>query len=147
MIRQYQPQDLEPLMNLWLTTTTEAHPFIDVSHWRISEPLIRNVYLPAATTWVYSHSGNIDGFISVMEQQFVGALFVRRSEQGKGAGKALMRQAQENYPKLLLEVYQQNQAAVGFYQAMGFSTASRQPHPETHQITLIMQWMTDLSQY
>lgn len=147
MIRLYQPQDIEQLMNLWLTTTIEAHPFIDQSYWLDSEPLVRNIYLPDATTWIYSQSGNVDGFISVMEQQFIGALFVRHSEQGKGVGKALMEQAQENYPKLLLEVYQQNQTAVDFYQAMGFSTASQQPHPETNQITLIMQWVADLSRY
>lgn len=147
MIRLYQPQDLEPLMSLWLTTTTEAHPFIDQSYWLDSEPLVRNVYIPDATTWVYSRSGDIDGFISVMEQQFIGALFVRQSEQGKGVGKTLMAQAQEHYPKLLLEVYQQNLTAVSFYQKMGFTTASEQPDPETNQITLIMQWMADLSGY
>lgn len=147
MIRIYQPQDLEPLMNLWLTTTTQAHPFIDQSYWLDSEPLVRNIYIPDATTWVYSHNGDIDGFISVMEQQFIGALFVRKSQQGKGVGKMLMGQAQSRYPKLLLEVYQQNHTAVGFYQKQGFSTASQQPHPETNQITLIMQWMADLSGY
>lgn len=147
MIRLYQPQDLEPLMNLWLTTTTEAHPFIEQSYWLDSEPLVRNVYIPDATTWVYDCNGSLDGFISVMEQQFIGALFVRQSEQGKGVGAALMAQAQEYYPKLLLEVYQQNQTAVSFYQKMGFITASEQPHPETNQVTLIMQWMADLSGY
>lgn len=80
MIRLYQPQDLEQLMSLWLTTTTEAHPFIDQRYWLDSEPLVRNIYISEAATWVYSHNGDIGGFISVMEQQFIGALFVRKSE-------------------------------------------------------------------
>lgn len=57
----------------------------------------------------------------------------------------LMKQAQAGYPKLLLEVYQQNHTAISFYLKQGFSTVSQQPHPETNQITLIMQWVADLS--
>ncbi|GKX63674.1 Uncharacterized N-acetyltransferase YjaB [Pragia fontium] len=145
MIRLYQPQDLDALMALWLATTIEAHPFIEPSYWLESEPLVRNVYIPDATTWVYSHNEKISGFISVMEQQFIGALFVDSAQQGQGIGKALIEQVKDVYPKLLLEVYQENTSALQFYLTMGFQVVSEQPHPETGQITLIMQWVADLS--
>lgn len=145
MIRPYRSEDLDTLMALWLTTTTQAHPFITPSYWQESEPLVRNVYIPAASTWVYLHDGKLAGFISVMEQQFIGALFVSADLQGKGIGKALINQVKETYPKLLLEVYKDNLSALQFYLAMGFHVISEQPHPETGQITFIMQWQADLS--
>ncbi|MBK5143655.1 N-acetyltransferase [Budviciaceae bacterium BWR-B9] len=140
MIRHYQPQDLDALMALWLATTIHAHPFVEQSYWQESEPLVRNVYIPDATTWVYCEHDEIIGFISVMEQQFIGALFVDFNHQGKGIGKALIEAVKHHYPKLLLEVYRENTHALQFYQAMGFHIVSEQPHPETKQITLIMQW-------
>ncbi|WP_140920471.1 N-acetyltransferase [Limnobaculum xujianqingii] len=144
MIRRYQEQDLDALMALWLTTTIHAHPFIEQSYWLESEPLVRNVYIPDATTWVSCENDKIIGFISVMEQQFIGALFVDFNQQGKGIGKALIELAKTHYPRLLLEVYRENTHALQFYLAMDFHIVSEQPHPETQQVTLIMQWQAPL---
>ncbi|MDR0807282.1 MAG: N-acetyltransferase [Enterobacteriaceae bacterium] len=144
MIRRYQPDDIDALMQLWLTTTIEAHPFIAKEYWLESEPLVRNVYIPDATTWVYTDNGKIGGFISVMEQQFIGALFVDAALRGKGIGKALINQVKEEYPKLLLEVYKENTPALEFYQAMNFQIVSEQPHPATARVTYIMGWVMDL---
>jgi putative acetyltransferase len=46
------------------------------SYWRDSVAVVRDVYLPAASTWVWEQDGELKGFISVMESRFVGALFV-----------------------------------------------------------------------
>lgn len=57
MIRVYQPDDLNALMQLWLTSTIDAHPFVAEQYWYESAPLIRETYLPAARTWVYQQPG------------------------------------------------------------------------------------------
>lgn len=51
MIRQSTPDDLAPILALWMDSTIYAHPFIEERYWRESEPIVRDVYLPAAQTW------------------------------------------------------------------------------------------------
>ncbi len=77
MIRAWNSEDLTPLLALWLESTTLAHPFIKASYWQESEALVRDAYLPSAKTWVVEQEGELQGFVSVMDEQFIGALFVR----------------------------------------------------------------------
>ena len=87
MIRKWQSEDTAPLLSLWLESTTEAHPFIDASYWQANEAVVRDDYLPAAETWVWEENGTLCGFISVMQFQFVGALFVAPAFIGRGAAE------------------------------------------------------------
>ena len=81
MIRKWDTKDTAPLLALWLDSTIHAHPFISESYWRDSVAVVRDVYLPAASTWVWEQDGELKGFVSVLDSRFVGALFV-----GVGAG-------------------------------------------------------------
>lgn len=84
MIRKWQSENTAPLLSLWLESTTEAHPFIEPGYWKENEAMVRDVYLPSAETRVWEEDGEPCGFISVMQSQFVGALFVAPSCIGKG---------------------------------------------------------------
>ncbi|CNE45514.1 acetyltransferase [Yersinia rohdei] len=147
MIRAYQPGDLEPLMALWLASTITAHPFIAEQYWHESAPLVRNTYLPAARTWVYLPQGTpqntLGGFISIIEEQCVGALFVDPSFLGVGIGKSLMNHAQRHYQALTLEVYQKNLRAYHFYRNQGFFVVGRAYNAETQNVILTMQWLNE----
>ena len=88
MIRKWQSDNADPLLSLWLESTTEAHPFISASYWKENEAMVREVYLPAAETWVWEEDGTLRGFISIIQSQFVGALFVRPTYIGQGIGRA-----------------------------------------------------------
>lgn len=141
MIRRYQAADLEQIMPLWLTSTTQAHPFISPTYWLETEDLVRERYLPQSQTWVNVIDRRIVGFISVFDQRFVGALFVEESWHGKRAGAALMKQVQRRFSVLSLEVYEQNHRACAFYRNMGFSPVSRTFPQETNAPAMIMQWV------
>ena len=54
MIRKWDTENTAPLLALWLDSTIHAHPFISESYWRDSVAVVRDVYLPAASTWVLS---------------------------------------------------------------------------------------------
>lgn len=150
MIRTYQPDDLDAVMQLWLSSTIAAHPFVTEQYWHESASLVRETYLPAARTWVYlsqevplepTASGNaIVGFISILEEQLVGALFVDQFHYGKGVGKILMDGVQQHYKALTLEVYQKNHRAYHFYRKQGFIVTARAYNAETKNIILTMQW-------
>ena len=143
MIRQWQSENTAPLLSLWLESTTVAHPFIDAEYWKENEAMVRDVYLPAAQTWVWEDEGQLCGFISVMHSQFVGALFVAPAFIGKGIGRALLNHIQQRYPYLSLEVYQKNERAVNFYHAQGFRIEDSAWQDDTHHPTWIMCWQAD----
>ncbi|WLI78085.1 N-acetyltransferase [Kosakonia sp. H02] len=143
MIRAWHSDNLSPLLALWLESTTLAHPFIDPRYWIESEALVRDAYLPSASTWVWEEESELKGFISVMDEQFIGALFVRPSSIGHGIGKALMNHVKQRFNWLSLEVYQKNERAVNFYHAQGFRIEESAWQEETGHPTWIMNWQAD----
>nr|WP_318383714.1 N-acetyltransferase [uncultured Enterobacter sp.] len=143
MIHPWRDNDTAPLLTLWLESTTWAHPFIDAQYWRESEAVVRDVYLPSAVTWVWEEKGRLEGFVSVMESRFVGALFVRPSALGRGIGRALLEHVKQRYAGLSLEVYQKNARAVNFYHALGFRIEDSAWQDETRHPTWIMSWQAD----
>ncbi|MEB4675834.1 N-acetyltransferase [Enterobacteriaceae bacterium G50] len=143
MIRKWTAKSLDPLLTLWLESTTFAHPFIDAQYWHDSLALVRDVYLPAAQTWVWEENNTLQGFVSVMDNQFVGALFVAPQALHRGIGSALLNEVKQRYPMLSLEVYQKNGRAVSFYHALGFRIEDGAWQEETQHPTWIMRWQAD----
>ncbi|QFH47887.1 N-acetyltransferase [Leclercia adecarboxylata] len=143
MIRKWLNDDVEPLLALWLESTAVAHPFIDAQYWQESEPVVREVYLPSAETWVWEEKGQLRGFISVMQSAYVGALFVDPAYAGQGIGHALIHHVQQRYPSLSLEVYQKNSRAVNFYHAQGFRIEDSAWQEDTQHPTWLMSWQAD----
>ncbi|HFZ8994706.1 TPA: N-acetyltransferase [Citrobacter freundii] len=140
MIRKCRAEDLAPVVALWLKSTIYAHPFIEARYWQESEPLVRNVYLPAAQTWVWEEKRVLKGFVSVLEERFLGALFVAPEALRRGIGTALVQHVQQRFPLLSLEVYQKNQGAVNFYHALGFRIDDSAWQEDTQHPTWIMSW-------
>ena len=143
MIRKWQSENTASLLSLWLESTTEAHPFIEASYWKENEAMVRDVYLPSAETWVWEQDGEPYGFISVMHENFIGALFVAPDCEGTGIGTALLTHVQSQYDTLNLEVYQKNTRAVNFYHARGFRIEESAWQEETGHPTWIMRWQAD----
>jgi len=146
MIRRLQPDEMDELIEIWLASTIQAHPFISENYWHESESIVRNVYIPQSETWVYQHQDKMVGFISVLDSLFIGALFVSEPFIGKGMGQSLMEHVKEIYPSLSLEVYQKNQRAVHFYHRQGFRIEESAWQNETRHPTCIMSWQEEKTQ-
>lgn len=130
-------------MALWLRSTISGHPFIAESYWHESETAVRDIYLPHSKTWTYMQADKLLGFVSILEQRFVGALFVDPLLVGKGIGSQLMRYVQSCYSSLSLEVYQKNRHAIHFYHRMGFHITEAAWQHDTQHPTWIMCWKKD----
>lgn len=143
MIRKWDAKEVRPLLALWLKSTIHAHPFIKEEYWHDSIAVVRDVYLPAASTWVWEEGGEIKGFISVLESRFLGALFVAPEAIRRGIGSALVNEVKRHYAWLSLEVYQKNVQAVNFYHAQGFRIEDCAWQDDTLQPTWIMRWPVD----
>ena len=143
MIRRLLPGEMDKLIEIWLASTIQAHPFISESYWHESESIVRNVYIPQSATWVFMHQDKMVGFISVLDSRFIGALFVSEPFIGQGIGQALMEHVKAHYPSLSLEVYQKNHRAVHFYHHQGFRIEESAWQNETRHPTWIMSWQVN----
>ena len=61
MIRLFEFQDLDKIMDIWLQGNLEAHSFIDAEYWKKNFDSVKSV-LPNAEVYVYEEDGEILGF-------------------------------------------------------------------------------------
>ncbi len=141
MIRKIEThhEDINAIMDIWLEATVKAHPFLSKEYWEENYDVVKTEYLPHSDTYVYSKNNKILGFISVIEDTFIGALFVRTDNQRSGIGKELIRFVMEKYETLSLAVYVENESAVSFYKRMGFDIIQEQLNEDSKAPEYIME--------
>lgn len=120
MIRAFRPEDMEPVLAIWLAASIQAHDFVAPDFWRAQLDNMRNLYLPHAEVYVYGDDAGVLGFYALAEDRLA-AIFVAPDAQGKGIGKALLQHARTRRATLTLTVYQANVASVDFYRSQGFA--------------------------
>lgn len=140
MIRAYRNQDLQPISDLWLQTSLQCHNFIAESFWQNNLENIKNIYIPNSQTFVFEDKHKIKGFISLMNENFIGACFVRKEFQNKRIGSKLIKFAQHHHSALQLQVYTKNQKAINFYHKHGFKIVDESICPDTREKQLLMSW-------
>lgn len=140
MIRKATSSDIKKIMQIWLDTNIKAHNFIDSSFWQKHFDDVRDVYLAQAETFVYEDKHQIKGFISVVLDNFIGALFVEENNQNKGIGSKLLDYVRQNKHSLTLKVYSQNKKALNFYQKNDFKIVAEKQNSENGMPELILGW-------
>ena len=137
MIREYNPADIEAVLDIWLTASIKAHDFVAPEFWESQVGNMRDIYIPASITYVYQVDGEVRGFYSLYEG-ILAAIFVSPQHQGCGVGKQLIQHAKLECPNLSLNVYKENQATIEFYLSQGFSIVSEQTdeHTEHQEYTM-----------
>lgn len=120
MIRKLKNTDIDKIMDIWLESTVKAHNFISREYWESNYKVVKDVYIPIADTFVYEEEGETKGFISIINNEFIGALFVDVKFQGMGIGSKLIDYSVEKYKNLTIAVYKENKKSVEFYTRKGF---------------------------
>ena len=138
MIRKLENNDIDRVMDIWLRSTVKAHHFIEKEYWEDNYDTVKNIYIPMADTYVYEKD-EIKGFISIINNEFIGALFVDNESQGQGIGKALIKYVQNKYGVLNLAVYKDNYKSVEFYKKVGFKIKSENINEDTNFPEYIME--------
>ncbi|RFA29303.1 N-acetyltransferase [Alkalilimnicola ehrlichii] len=137
MIRSFQADDIEQIIDIWLAASIEAHDFIAPSFWRSQADDMRNIYVPNAETYVYADRDTIRGFFCLREDSLA-ALFVAPAYQGQGIGRRLMEEALQRRRDLTLTVYKQNRKSIRFYQGCGFEQVAEKIDEHTGHAALVM---------
>ena len=140
MIRQYNEDDIDAVMQIWLDTNIRAHNFISSGYWRINFDMVREM-LPHAEIYVQEEdcARQIDGFIG-LNNDYIEGIFIKDVAQSKGTGKQLLDQVKKIKSTLKLNVYQKNERAIQFYLREEFSIQSECVDDNTGEKEFTMVW-------
>lgn len=64
MIRAFEAADMFEVLNIWLKASIRAQDFATEEYWESRVDDMREIYIPASETFVFSENGAILGFFS-----------------------------------------------------------------------------------
>lgn len=140
MIRNLKDNDIDKVMELWKESTMEAQSFIPDEYWLENYDNVKNNYLPNSNTYVYEEDGEIKGFVSLIENIFIGGLFLKIDSQRKGIGSKIIDFLKTEYDILQLAVYDKNVRAMNFYLKSGFKITNSEIDEKTKEKEHLMEW-------
>lgn len=127
------------VVTVWEASVRATHHFLKEEDIAYFKPLILNTYLDAVELRsIRNNKKEIIGFLGVAEQNLE-MLFIHPKYRGQKVGKALLNYAVDNLNVIKVDVNEQNEQAVGFYEYYGFQTINRseldtsgKPYPILH---------------
>ena len=140
-LNEDEEKTLDSLLAIWLEGNLQAHSFIPKNYWLDNQVAVREG-LAQARIFVKETDGKAVGFLGLVEEAIAG-LFVKEQFQKQGIGEALIQRVKDEKKILTLTVYENNQAALLFYERQGFRRVRCQIDPETQQREWLMRWTRD----
>ena len=128
-IRRSRAADLDTLVALWERSVRATHDFLTETDIEALRPLVREALSDdALELWVLTEKTDVPiGFMGLAGHD-IAALFLEPARRGRGGGRRLVAHAQElRDGDLTVDVNEQNPAARGFYEALGFLVVGRSP--------------------
>tara|TARA_R110002012_G_scaffold321875_1_gene552028 strand:- start:490 stop:927 length:438 start_codon:yes stop_codon:yes gene_type:complete len=122
-----EPNAYPALLALWEASVRATHDFLAEDDLLELKPLILEQYFDAVDLRVAkSRTGELLGFCGVSEGN-IEMLFIAPQARGTGVGAFLAAHAINSQGATKVDVNEQNQQALGFYQHLGFSVVGRSP--------------------
>jgi putative acetyltransferase len=128
-IRTARVADRERLLEIWERSVRATHHFLEDTDVISLKPLVAEELASDAVAWwvLASPADEPLGFLGYANDT-VEALFIDPDHRGKGGGRLLVEQAQRlSAGTLAVDVNEQNERALGFYEALGFAVVDRSP--------------------
>lgn len=131
--------EYKEVVKVWEASVRATHHFLKEADIAYFKPLILNTYLDAVELRCFRDEHvKILGFIGVSDGNLE-MLFIHPEHRGKSIGKTLLEYAINSLNVNKVDVNEQNEQAVGFYQHFGFEIigrsewdASGKPYPILH---------------
>jgi putative acetyltransferase len=124
-ISPVHPEDIPHIVEVWEASVRETHHFLTEADIELFKPLVEQE-LPsmAELACVRDGAGQLVGFVGV-EKDKVEMLFVHPEWRGQGIGRHLLEHAVRSLDATRVDVNEQNEQGVGFYQRMRFGVEGR----------------------
>lgn len=140
MIKQLDNSHINSIMDIWLKANITAHNFIPERYWIKNYDVVKNEYIPISQTFIYEENKITKAFISIINNSFIGALFVLKEYQGQSIRKILLDYCKGLHSSLDLCVYKENINAINFYKRCGFVKVKERSNKDSGFIEYIMKW-------
>lgn len=139
MIRDFESSDMNDVLDIWLRASIEAHRFVESEFWKLKIDDMREIYIPASDTYVFTENRIVKGFFS-LHGDTLAAMFVSPDSQSKGIGQQLMKKVKSLRKKLDLTVYRENPRSIQFYRKCGFTIIRERMDEHTGHIEILMKY-------
>ncbi|RIO62419.1 GNAT family N-acetyltransferase [Staphylococcus haemolyticus] len=136
-LKKKNRKTIKVLGNIWLNANLDTHTFIDSFYWIDNYSNVLDS-LKDADVYVYKENEQIVAFCGLIDN-YIAGLFVKEEYRNKVIGHALIKHLQSEYDHLSLEVFEQNNRAVHFYESLGFIKMESSVDKTNHTQSL-MQW-------
>ncbi|MBW7982297.1 acetyltransferase [Enterobacillus tribolii] len=124
-IQKITPNDLPALTDLWEASVRATHHFLTAADIVALRPFVAEALLSGLPVYKAVNTNNeAQGFIGV-DGHRIEMLFISPHVRGQGIGKQLLAFATGTLSANEVDVNEQNDQAVAFYQHMGFETFAR----------------------
>ncbi len=138
-ISTISPDEYPEVMQVWEASVRATHHFLKEEDIILFRRLIPEQYLDAVRLFAARDAADrILGFLGVSDDN-IEMLFIHPDARGKGIGSTLLHHAVDVLHLSQVDVNEQNEQAVGFYQRMGFVVVGRserdgtgKPYPLLH---------------
>lgn len=126
-IEKASKSDYVTLIEIWEKSVRATHHFLPEENIASLKPLILEHYFDAVDLRVAKNANNhIVGFIGVAQSN-IEMLFISPDFRNCGVGSLLSKNAIQHQSATKVDVNEQNEDAIGFYQHLGFKVIGRSP--------------------
>jgi putative acetyltransferase len=128
-VRRAHRTEHAALVALWERSVRATHDFLTAPDIEQLRPRVGDALAdPALELWVLTDAGDRPIGLLGLAGDDISALFLDADRRGQGGGRRLVEHAQAlRGGALTVDVNEQNPAAVGFYEALGFTLRGRSP--------------------
>ncbi|HGN1301581.1 TPA: acetyltransferase [Proteus mirabilis] len=123
-IRISRPSEAPEIIQIWKNSVDATHDFLTADDRQEIEKEVIG-FFSETPVWVATNQQDRPLGFMFLHDGHLEALFIDASARGLGIGKQLISHALTLHPNLSVDVNEQNQQAVGFYQHMGFQISGR----------------------
>lgn len=117
-------KDYPAIIMLWELSVRATHHFLPEEYLQEIKALLPSI-LPQVSLYVYrSEDGSLKGFAGILGKK-IEMLFIHPASMGHGIGRLFIEFCLEQLQADKVDVNEQNEKAVGFYQKMGFRITGR----------------------
>ena len=116
--------DHPQIIAVWEASVRATHHFLTEDDILFYRDLILNQYLDMVNLYCTKDEDTITGFVGLSDDM-VQMLFIHPDARGKGHGSQLLNFAINQHGITKVDVNEQNQQALGFYQRFGFTIIDR----------------------
>jgi putative acetyltransferase len=129
-LTQRDQHNIAMLLDIWESTVRKTHTFLTKNDIIAIRPEVKQGVIGIKhLVCFFDDEDVIQGFIGI-ESQKVEVLFIHANARGQGIGKQLLNYALDNLGAKYVDVNEQNEQGVSFYQHMGFHVIDRSEHDE-----------------